>query len=450
MKNLILSALAKKQKWINNKTESSNSNEFLSSDDEEQVSREFIGTWYNKKYISLKYLGRGTFSRVWLVYNIEDENFYALKVVFDEFYEDSKHELEIINIINKKSGNLLHIYETFYENTQLCIVNELMGISLLDLLKSYEEDTIPRDLIKKIVKDLLKGLDELHSHNIVHTDIKPENILMNVFSEKIKSFMKDIENLKLSDKYNEILNSVYPEDIDTIDRNKKKKVKRKCKIKAQKKFTEFIRDQLHILPNNKLVENGLEITDMDDLEININDNPDNEKYIIDDLDNLVVKIIDFGNAECCDDRIQDEIQIREFRPPENIINDYYDCKSDIWTLGCIIYEMLTGDLLFDVEDSDKSINRDRNHLHKMYEILGKMPRDMTQNCDFSEDLFDSKGRILKRRNCEYTNIKDILIEDFEFEENDACEINDFLKNLLEYDVHKRISAKNCLNHVWLN
>ena len=44
----------------------------------------------------------------------------------------------------------------------------------------------------------------------------------------------------------------------------------------------------------------------------------------------------------------------------------------------------------------------------------------------------------------------ILINDFEFKESDAIEINEFLKLLLEYNPQTRISALNCLKHSWLN
>ena len=35
----------------------------------------------------------------------------------------------------------------------------------------------------------------------------------------------------------------------------------------------------------------------------------------------------------------DEILTRIYRPPENILNSYYDNKSDIWVLGCLLYEL---------------------------------------------------------------------------------------------------------------
>ena len=79
-----------------------------------------------------------------------------------------------------------------------------------------------------------------------------------------------------------------------------------------------------------------------------------------------------------------------------------------------------------------------------------MPREMADECEFSEELFDIKGRILKMKQCNYTSISEILVKDFNFTELDAKNIENFLKLLLEYNPKKRASAKQCLEHDWLN
>ena len=86
----------------------------------------------------------------------------------------------------------------------------------------------------------------------------------------------------------------------------------------------------------------------------------------------------------------------------------------------------------------------------MYQILGKMPRDMCDECDFSEELFDNKGRIKKYKNCDYTSIKKILIDEYEFDEIESQNIQEFLMALLRYDISKRVSAKQALTLEWLN
>ena len=65
------------------------SDESLSEDDEREVSQGIVGEIYSNKYIVLKYLGKGTFSRVWLVYDITTEAFLAMKIVYSKYSEDA-------------------------------------------------------------------------------------------------------------------------------------------------------------------------------------------------------------------------------------------------------------------------------------------------------------------------------------------------------------------------
>ena len=141
--------------------------------------------------------------------------------------------------------------------------------------------------------------------------------------------------------------------------------------------------------------------------------------------------------------------MRNYRPPENIISDFYDCKADMWTLGCLGYEFVTNNYLFEVSRKKNSIDRDRHHLHKMYEYLGKMPKDMSLNCDFSKDLFDKKGNIIKKKHCDFTDIEELLLEESTYEENEITEICNFLKKLLVYDPKLRLSSKQCYDDLWL-
>jgi serine/threonine protein kinase len=51
--------------------------------------------------------------------------------------------------------------------------------------KRREKDSLNEEVMRKIMRDVCSGLDELHSRGIVHLDIKPENILES-FSGKFK------------------------------------------------------------------------------------------------------------------------------------------------------------------------------------------------------------------------------------------------------------------------
>ena len=85
----------------------------------------------------------------------------------------------------------------------------------------------------------------------------------------------------------------------------------------------------------------------------------------------------------------------------------------------------------------------------MYEILGKMPKNLTENCDFSDIYFDTKGRILKYKKFDQVPMRDILYTEFNYSEEESDEIEEFLLTMLEYDPKKRYSAEECLNNKWL-
>ncbi len=59
-----------------------------------------------------------------------------------------------------------------------------------------------------------------------------------------------------------------------------------------------------------------------------------------------IKIVDFGVSTKIDEQIYTYVQSRFYRAPEVILRIPYTTKVDIWSLGCIIAELFTGEPLF--------------------------------------------------------------------------------------------------------
>ena len=59
------------------------------------------------------------------------------------------------------------------------MVFEVLGENLLGLIKRYQHRGVPQHIVKQIAKQVLLGLDYLHTEcRVIHTDLKPENVLI--------------------------------------------------------------------------------------------------------------------------------------------------------------------------------------------------------------------------------------------------------------------------------
>ena len=71
----------------------------------------------------------------------------------------------------------------------------------------------------------------------------------------------------------------------------------------------------------------------------------------------IVKVIDFGSSCFLSDHLSGYIQSRSYRAPEVIVGADYDGRIDVWSLGAILVEMLTGDVLFSSETVPEMLAR---------------------------------------------------------------------------------------------
>ena len=58
---------------------------------------------------------------------------------------------------------------------------EVLGKNLLSLIKKHDYEGIPIPIVREITRQVLMGLDYLHRIcNIIHTDLKPENVVFSL------------------------------------------------------------------------------------------------------------------------------------------------------------------------------------------------------------------------------------------------------------------------------
>jgi dual specificity tyrosine-phosphorylation-regulated kinase 1 len=63
-----------------------------------------------------------------------------------------------------------------------------------------------------------------------------------------------------------------------------------------------------------------------------------------------IKVIDFGSSCRTNEKLYTYIQSRFYRSPEVLLGCEFSCPIDMWSLGCILVELHTGEPLFDGRD----------------------------------------------------------------------------------------------------
>ena len=222
-----------------------------------------------------EYLGKGRFSTVWSAKNKLNGSEVAIKVyrVGSDNESYYANEVRILNkifeyslLIQQNPTNLIGYMGTIAHvnididripNIHPCVLFNLAGDTVSKLVKFCDRNYgkgLPIVAVKKIMRDVLKGLAYLHKCGIIHTDIKPSNLL-------------------LSGK------------VETLD------------------------------------VNGLEVS-----------------------------IGDLGSSTFADDLFSEHVGTVQYIAPELIVEMPYTYAIDIWATFVTCFELITGDLLFDVYD----------------------------------------------------------------------------------------------------
>lgn len=276
----------------------------------------------------LQKIGEGSYGKVYKTYSAKHKKYIAIKY-FGRSVELAKKEYHILSEL--KHDNIVMVYSLdIIEN--IAIMNmELMDLTLQSLLFDARRNKKPfhESETKAMLYFILNGLNECHSKDIVHCDIKPENILI---SEKS------------------------------------------------------------------------------------------------------VKICDFGLAGKNGSRSNKEVVSRWYKPLE-VVFEAKKIKTsiDIWSLGCIFYEMLTNEILF----------HSANNYEQGYLIISRMGVPTDDEC---ESMGFKKGSIKKEIEIILPNV---TFDPYQVKVKDKIAL-DLLSSMLQYNPSKRITAEEALMHPYFN
>ena len=166
-----------------------------------------------------------------------------------------------------------------------------------------------------------------------------------------------------------------------------------------------------------------------------------ENILLCDKGKSDIRIIDLGSSCFANERSFTYIQSRFYRAPEVILGIPYTCAIDMWSLGCLIVELLTGSPIF---PGDNEIDM----LHRIIEVCGEVPKSVLQrsprqrlfyNCDYSPKFDVMEGRIRQ------PSTRSILSVVGNVDES----LLSFIEACLIIDPEQRQTPEEALRHKWL-
>lgn len=173
--------------------------------------------------------------------------------------------------------------------------------------------------------------------------------------------------------------------------------------------------------------------------------------ILNDFDSIItIKIADLGNACWYNKHYTEDIQTRQYRAPEVILGGDWGCSTDLWSLSCLVFELVTGDYLFDPR-STKSYTRDEDHLAQMVELLEEWPpvEYLQETSRWSEYFDHSCTRFRRISKLKMWSLEKVLKEEYGMPVEEAADLGRFLRCGLQYRPADRIDAGSLASHGWV-
>uniref|UniRef100_A0A8I6AEI6 Serine/threonine-protein kinase PRP4 homolog n=1 Tax=Rattus norvegicus TaxID=10116 RepID=A0A8I6AEI6_RAT len=334
--------------------------------DAEGYYRVNIGEVLDKRYNVYGYTGQGVFSNVVRARdNARANQEVAVKIIRNNelMQKTGLKELEFLKKLNDADPDdkfhCLRLFRHFYHKQHLCLVFEPLSMNLREVLKKYGKDVgLHIKAVRSYSQQLFLALKLLKRCNILHADIKPDNILVNESK-------------------------------------------------------------------------------------------------------TILKLCDFGSAShVADNDITPYLVSRFYRAPEIIIGKSYDYGIDMWSVGCTLYELYTGKILFP--------GKTNNHMLKLaMDLKGKMPNKMIRKGVFKDQHFDQNlnfmyievDKVTEREKVTVMSTinptKDLLADLIgcqrlpEDQRKKVHQLKDLLDQILMLDPAKRISINQALQHAFI-
>lgn len=160
-----------------------------------------------------------------------------------------------------------------------------------------------------------------------------------------------------------------------------------------------------------------------------------------------IKLIDFGSTTFESQDHSSIVSTRHYRAPEVILGLGWTYPCDIWSVGCILVELCSGEALFQTHEN-------LEHLAMMERVLGTFPQHMIKKADRRAEKYFRRGTRLNwpegaasresiRAVRKVSRLRNLVMQHVD---HSAGVLSDLLENLLKFEPSERLSAREALSH----
>ncbi|KAI3328882.1 serine protein kinase [Xylariaceae sp. AK1471] len=383
--------------------------------------------FHNGQYKVIRKLGEGSYSTVWLARDLRNNIYVAIKIQVSEI-SGSTNESQILRHLNhvapdgaKYITQLISEFDHRGPNgVHKCLIFEPMGPSvnsMVEELPQFKPRTMemqvryPPWMAKSILKQSLQALAFLHENGIAHGDFQPGNMLfaLSDIDSKPEDELRQKEDVQAG---------LISPPVQRLDGKQDKWAPRYLCIA-----------QPLVCPT-------------------------------DYAKGFKIKLSDMGGAYFLEEPPTKPLTPAGLRPPEFVLTGAVNKTFDIWSFGCLVFELVTGQPLFCVPWYESESMRDDDHIFSFTAGLGALPDNLYKHWKRSSLYFTPERELY---NCLLGGVPDgeepLMLEQFSMEdlfdraapdldEEEARKVKALIRRILQYDPEKRPSPTEILRDPW--